>query len=77
MSNIFTFNNDSSDLDTPKSEKIKKFWSFIKSLKRCVGDHSEKMEFLRQIQRKKPTFVIGNSYQPSHVKTTLTALKRG
>ena len=32
-SNIFTFGNDSSDPDTPKPEKIKKFWSFIKSLK--------------------------------------------
>ena len=30
--NIFTFENDSSD--TPKPEKIKKFWSFIKSLKK-------------------------------------------
>ena len=32
VSNIFTFGNDSSDPDTPKPEKIKKFWSFIKSL---------------------------------------------
>ena len=34
VSNIFTFENDSSDPDTPKPEKIKKFWSFIKSLKK-------------------------------------------
>ena len=33
VSNIFTFENDSSDPDTPKPEKIKKFWSFVKSLK--------------------------------------------
>ena len=40
FSNIFTFENDSSDPDTPKPEKIKKFWSFIKSLKkRRVLDH--------------------------------------
>ena len=34
VSNIFTFENDSSDPDTPKPEKIRKFWSFIKSLKK-------------------------------------------
>ena len=34
VSKIFTFENDSSDPDTPKPEKIKKFWSFIKSLKK-------------------------------------------
>ena len=32
--NIFTFENHSSDPDTPKPEKIKKFWSFVKSLKK-------------------------------------------
>ena len=34
VSNIFTFENDSSDPYTPKPEKIKKFWSFVKSLKK-------------------------------------------
>ena len=34
VSNIFTFENDSSDPDTPNPEKIKKFWSFVKSLKK-------------------------------------------
>ena len=34
VSNIFTFENDSSDPDTPKPEKLKKFWSFVKSLKK-------------------------------------------
>ena len=34
VSNIFTFENDSSDPDTPKPEIIKKFWSFVKSLKK-------------------------------------------
>ena len=28
------FENDSSDPDTPKPEKIKSFWSFVKSLKK-------------------------------------------
>ena len=78
VSNICTFENDSSDPDTPKPEKIKKFWSFVKSLKKdAYGITSEKTEFLRQILRKKPTFVIGNSSQPSHVKTTLTRPRRG
>ena len=78
--NIFTFENDSSDHPhTPKPEKIKKFWSFIKSLKktRLGSHHSEKTEFLRQMQRKKPIFVIGNSNQPSHVKATLTRPQKG
>ena len=34
ISIIFTFENDSSDPNTPKPVKIKKFWSFIKSLKK-------------------------------------------
>ena len=32
VSNIFTFENDSSDPDTSKPEKIKKLWSFVESL---------------------------------------------
>ena len=77
--NILTFENDSSDPDTPKPEKIPKFWSFIKSLKdaRLGSNHSEKTEFLEQIKRKKPTFVIGNSNQPSHVKATPTRPRKG
>ena len=34
FSNIFTFENDLSDPDSNKSGKIKKFWSFVKSLKK-------------------------------------------
>ena len=33
ISNIFMFENDSSDPDTHKPEKMKKFWLFIKSRK--------------------------------------------
>ena len=76
VSNIFTFENDSSDPDNPKPEKIKSFDHLSNHLKkkktRLGSHHSEKTEFLRQILRKKPTFVIGNSNQPSHVETTLT-----
>ena len=77
--NIPTFENKSSDRGTPKPEKIKKFWSCIKSLKktRLGSHHSEKTEFLRQTQRRKPAFVIGNSNQHSHTKTTLTRPQKG
>ena len=34
VSNIYMFENDCSGPDTPKPEKIKKIWSFIKSLKK-------------------------------------------
>ena len=34
VSNIFMFENDPSDPDSNKSGKIKKFWSFVKSLKK-------------------------------------------
>ena len=37
VSNIFTFENDNSDPDTHKPEKIKKVWSFVKSLKDAFG----------------------------------------
>ena len=36
VSNIFMFENDPSDPDSNKSGKIKKFWSFVKSLKKDV-----------------------------------------
>ena len=77
--NTFTFENDSSDPDIPKPEKIKKFWSFVKSLKKTsLGSHqSEKTEFLRQILRKKPIYIISSSNQPSHVKATLTRPLKG
>ena len=37
ISNIFSFDTDSADPDCPrKNEKAKKFWSFVKSLKKDV-----------------------------------------
>ena len=76
---MFTFENDSLDTDTPKPEKIKKFLSFIKFLKKLrLGSHqSRKTEFLRQIQRKKQTFVKGNFNQGSHGKASLTCPPKG
>ena len=77
--NIFTFENDSSDPDTLSLKRLKSFGHLSNHLKKThLGSHhSEKTEFLRQILRKKPTFVIGNSNQPSHVKTSLTRPREG
>ena len=65
---------ESSDPDTPKPEKIKKFWSFIKSIKTdALGITSlGEKGILKTDAKKKPTFVIGNSNLPSHAKATLT-----
>ena len=80
VSNIFTFENDSSDPDTPKPEKIKKSFGHLSNLlkkTRLGSNHSEKTEFLRQIQRKKPIYVSGSFNQPSHAKATLTRTLKG
>ena len=80
VSNIFTFENDSSDPDTPTPEKIKKSFGHLSNLlkkTRLGSHHSEKTEFLRQIQRKKPIYVTGSFNQPSHAKATLTRLLKG
>ena len=79
VSNIFTFENDSSDTDTLKPEKMKSFGHLSNHLKktRLGSHHSEKTEFLKQILRKKPTFVVGNSNQPPYVKTTLIRPRKG
>ena len=56
VSNIFTFENDSSDPDSLKPEKIKKSFGRLSNLlkkTRLGSNHSEKTEVLGQIQRKK------------------------
>ena len=77
--NIFTFEKDSSDPETPKHEKIKKKALVIFQIfkKGRVCDRLRKMEFLRQIQRKKPTYAIGSFNQPTHAKATLTSPRKG
>ena len=79
VSNIFTFENGSSYTDTPKPEKIKKFWSFIKCLKKDAFGITSLREngILKTDAREKTTFVIGNSNQPSHAKATLTHPQKG
>ena len=44
---------------------------------RLGSHHSEKMEFLRQIQRKKPIYAIGSFNQHSQAKATLTRPLKG
>ena len=60
-------------------KRLKSFGHLSNNLKktRLGSHHSEKTEFLRQILRKRPTFVIGNSNQHSHVKTTLCCPWKG
>ena len=62
-----------------KLKRLESFGHLSNLLKKIhLGSHhSEKKEFLGQMQRKKPTFVIGNSNQPSHMKTTQTRLSKG
>ena len=66
VSDIFTFENDSSDPDTPEPERFKSFGhlpNHFKKTPRFGSHHSENTEFFGQKQRKNPTFVIGNSNQ--------------
>ena len=79
VSNIFTFENDSSDPNTPKPEKIKKSWSFIKSFKKDAFGITSLREngILKTDAKEKPTFVISNSNQPSQAKATLTRPQKG
>ena len=81
MSNIFTFENDSSDPDSPKPEKIKKFWSFIKSLEKdAFGITSLRENGILMTDSKEKVNICnirGNPNQPSHVKTTLTRPIKG
>ena len=80
LSNLFTFENDSSDPDTPKLEKIKKkFWSFVKSLKLDAFGIASLREngILKTDTKEKPIYAIGRFNQPSHAKATLTRPLKG
>ena len=61
VSNIFTFENDSSDPDTPKPEKIKKFWSFVKSLKKDAFGIASLREN-GKVGRSKPPLVLTSGF---------------
>ena len=63
VSSIFTFDDDV-DPDSPqKSGKIKKFWSFVKSLKKDASGITSlrKTVYLSQTHVIRPTFAIDNS----------------
>ena len=65
-----------SSSQTPKPKSFGHLLNLLKKT-RLGSHHSEKMEFLRQMQRKRPTFAIGNSNKPSHAKATLTCPQKG
>ena len=66
VSNILTFENDSSDPDTPKPEKIKKFWSFIKSLKKdAFGITSLRENEILETDAKEKANVCNRQFQSS------------
>ena len=69
VSNIFTFENDSSDPDTPKPEKIKKFWSFVKSLKKdAFGIASLRENGILKTDTKKKTNVCNRQFQSAFTR---------
>ena len=64
LSNIFTFEKDSSDLETPKPEKIKKFWSFIKSLKKdAFWDHILRENRILKTDSKEKAKICNRQFQ--------------
>ena len=79
VSNIFTFENDSSDSDTPKPEKIESFGHLSNLLKRRIWDHitQRKRNSQDRYITEKPLYAIDSSNQPSHAKATPTHPLKG
>ena len=73
------FENNSSDLDTPKPEKIKKFWSFIKSLKKDVfGITSHRENGILKTDAKEKADICNPQFQSAFTtKGTLTRPQKG
>ena len=66
VSKIFTFENDSSDPDTPKPEKIKKFWSFVKSLQKdAYGITSLRENGILKTDSKEKANICNRQFQSS------------
>ena len=64
VSNIFTFENESSDPDTPKPEKIKKFWSFVKSRKKdAYGITSLRENGILKTDSKEKAYICNRQFQ--------------
>ena len=69
VSNIFTFENDSSDPDTPKPEKIKKFWSFVKSLKKdAYGITSLRENGILKTESKEKANICNRQFQSAFTR---------
>ena len=69
ISNIFTFENNSSDPDTPKPEKIKKFWSFVKSLKKdAYGITSLRENRILKTDSKEKANICNRQFQPAFTR---------
>ena len=69
VSNLFTFENNSSDPDTPKPEQIKKFWSFIKSLKKDeFGISSLRENGILKTDAKEKADVCNRQFQSAFIR---------
>ena len=69
VSNIFTFENDSSDPDTPEPEKIKKFWSFVKSLKKdAYGITSLRANGILKTDSKEKANICNSQFQSAFTR---------
>ena len=79
ISNIFSFETESPDPDSPrKNEKAKKFWSFVKSLKNDAFGINTLREngILKLTLLIRQIFVIDNFSQLSHANQTMKSLPK-
>ena len=79
ISNIFSFETESPDPDSPrKNEKAKKFWSFLKSLKNDAFWINTLREngILKTDTLIRQIFVIDNFSQLSHANQTMKSLPK-
>ena len=69
VSNIFTFENDPSDPDSNKSGKIKKFWSFVKSLKKdAFGITSLRENGILKTDTKEKAVICNRQFQSAFTR---------
>ena len=69
VSNIFMFVNDTSDPDSNKSGKIKKFWSFVKSLKKdALGITPLRENGILKIDTKEKADICNRQFQSAFTR---------
>ena len=67
--NMVTFEKDSSDPDTPKPEKIKKFWSIVKSLKKdAFGITSHRENGILKTDSKEKANICNRQFQSAFTR---------